>query len=518
LRRLQLALVLGAAAFCAVAVVTAPPGPGLDPDAMSYLGAAESLVGRGAYRIPTASWAAADSTEPLVHFPPGFSTLIAAPVALGMRGIQAGRLVDCVSAFATAALVFLIVEMTAGVLAGVLAAVMLFATPAVLGVYMSVLSEPPFLVALLATLFAMLEQRRQPLGSRAYRLAVVGAGLAAGAAIMLRYAGVAVAGAAVLWPLMPRAPWRRRVSDALMAGTPAAALVALWVYRCYRVVPRGGQAIRTFQVYGGTWRSIQAGVATLRDAVIPGFRDGMEPRGYVLLAGALCIALVAAVVAGARAALRESRIRGEGAGIAAAALMATIYIAVLLVSRALADPGIPFDERLLAPVIVLLELVVIEVIAHGWRRERAALGGPPPLAAIVGRAGRRLAGGLWLLLCIGQIRERVSDALSDGYDLAETRWRTSDTIDWVRANGSGYTLYTNWPAAVYFHAHRATRDLPTALDALTLRRFHDRLVRQHGVLVAIDERNPEMADPDSLAAKIPLQRVAQFRDGVIWGP
>src|ERR1700722_1341809 len=112
LRRLQLALILGAAAFCAVAFVTAPPGPGLDPDALSYVGAAESLVARGAYRIPTASWAVADSTEPLVHFPPGFSTLVAGPVALGMRGIEAARLVECFSAFATAALVFVIVEMT----------------------------------------------------------------------------------------------------------------------------------------------------------------------------------------------------------------------------------------------------------------------------------------------------------------------------------------------------------------------------------------------------------------------
>ncbi|HEX5972669.1 MAG TPA: hypothetical protein VFY85_12135, partial [Gemmatimonadaceae bacterium] len=72
--RLAPAVLLGVLAFALVLAVTDPPGPGLDPDALSYMGAAESLVARGTYRIPTAPWTSADSTSPLAHFPPGFST------------------------------------------------------------------------------------------------------------------------------------------------------------------------------------------------------------------------------------------------------------------------------------------------------------------------------------------------------------------------------------------------------------------------------------------------------------
>ncbi len=512
-------LLLGVAAFCTVASVTVPPGPGLDPDALSYLGAAESLVARGSYRIPSTTWATADSTEPLVHFPPGFSTLVAGPVALGIPAIQSGRLVECVSAFLTAALAFLIVEATTGMSTGVLAVVFLFATPAVLSVHMSVVSEPPFIAAMLATLAAIVAQRGRPLDSRRRRVAVVAAGFAAAAAIMLRYAGVAVVGAAALWPLLTRAPWRRRVSDALIVVAPAVLLAGAWVYRCYRAVPRG-TGIRTFKLYGGVRESVVAGLASLRGALLPGLHlEAMATVVLFVLAAVLGVAVAASVGRGARAALRESRTRRAGVVMAAAALMGVSYVGVLLLARAIADPGIPFDERILAPFIVLLELVVIEV---AWLESRRAAGiaeaPPPSRGARFGRPMARLVAACWLFAFVVESSARVADARDDGLDLAEARFRTLETIAWVRADGSGYALYTNWPAAIYFHAHRATHDLPAALDALTLRRFHDRLVRQHGVVVALGVPNPEMAAPDSLAARIPLQLIARLSDGAIWGP
>jgi hypothetical protein len=515
--RAGVALLLGIAAFCTVAVVTVSPGPGLDPDALSYLGAAESLVARGAYRIPVTSWAAADSTEPLVHFPPGFPTLIAGPVALGMPAVQAGRLVECVSAFVAVALAFLIIETTTGAFAGFVAVVALFATPAILGVYMSVVSEPPFIAALLATLGALVAQRRLPLDSRARRMAVVGAGLAAAAAITLRYAGVAVVGAAALWPLATGAPWRRRLSDAAIAIAPAALCSGLWVYRIHRIATGPAGNIRTFRFYGGVRESVLAALATLCGVVLPGFHLGTPTVGFVVFAGVASFAVVWLVGLEVHAALRGPATVGAGVVIEAAALLGVCYVTVLLVSRAVADPGIPFDERILAPLVVLLILVVIEWICLESRAERRNTRSPLPMGLRPGSTGW-LVGLVWLAAAGMQSAARASDARDDGLDIAEARFRTSETIGWVRANGSSYAIYTNWPSAIYFHAHRATHDLPATLDALTLRRFHDRLVRQHGIVVALDVPNQEMAPPDSLAAKIPLQLVARLPDGAIWGP
>src|SRR5919201_902751 len=102
------ALAAGVAAFALVLVVTEPPGPGLDPDAASYLGAAESLARHGTLRIPLASWASPDTTSPLVHFPPGLPIVVALPVALGMPAVQGARLVNEAAAFVTAAAIVLL--------------------------------------------------------------------------------------------------------------------------------------------------------------------------------------------------------------------------------------------------------------------------------------------------------------------------------------------------------------------------------------------------------------------------
>ena len=54
--RVMVAWLLGALAFGGVFHVSRAPAPGLDPDAMSYVGAGESLARTGRLRIPAADW------------------------------------------------------------------------------------------------------------------------------------------------------------------------------------------------------------------------------------------------------------------------------------------------------------------------------------------------------------------------------------------------------------------------------------------------------------------------------
>src|SRR5258708_33191848 len=96
-----LAALLGAGAFWGVIELTEPPGPGLDPDALSYLGAGVSLAHGDGLRVPSAGWASADTTAPLVHFPLGFSVGIAAGIAAGLAPMNAARLVEAAAACGT---------------------------------------------------------------------------------------------------------------------------------------------------------------------------------------------------------------------------------------------------------------------------------------------------------------------------------------------------------------------------------------------------------------------------------
>ena len=187
--RLAPAALLGIAAFALVLVVTDPPGPGLDPDAMSYMGAAESLAAHGAYRIPAADWTSADSSSPLAHFPPGYSTALAVPVALGMAPPQAARLVDALAAAVTVVTLVLVVGSATTTLAGEALGGALIVTPAMATVHLSVLSEPLFLALLTLTLAAMVYAPDRPLRT----------GMAAALGAMVRYAGASLVGAVTLW-------------------------------------------------------------------------------------------------------------------------------------------------------------------------------------------------------------------------------------------------------------------------------------------------------------------------------
>jgi len=225
--RWLVAAILGGVAALVVAIGTGPPGPGLDPDAQSYVGAAASLVRLGSYRVPTSGWAAMDTTEPLTHFPPGLSTAIAAPMLLGVPALQAGRLILVVAAFVTWAGLVAFLARVAGLPTAVGVGAAALCTPALVNVHLSILSEPPFLSALVGVLAGMWAMSRSRRSS-----ATLWTGLACGVSVMLRYAGFSLTLAAAGWALM--GPGRReeavwpRVRRAALVAAPSILMVAMW--------------------------------------------------------------------------------------------------------------------------------------------------------------------------------------------------------------------------------------------------------------------------------------------------
>jgi hypothetical protein len=498
--------VVGVVAGAVVAVGTAPPGPGLDPDTASYLGAAVSFVRFGTYRIPMGSWTTADTTEPLTHFPPGFSTIVAAPVALGVSPIQAGRLVVVLAAIATwAALVAVLIRETT-TRAAALIGVAVLCTPAIVSVHLSILSEPPFLTALVAVVAGMSAMSRSPKFWPAFWT-----GLAAAAAVMLRYVGVSLALAAGWWAIMGVGRRRIALRDRLVAAAlvlaPSGLTLAAWLLRSVRL--EGVEGVRTLGTYGDLGGSIREAVSTVVSWVVP---VGGGSWRYLVTA-----AVVAGAVAMTRAIWPRARGRIVGdAGVAptrwalvpVAATLGIAYLGFVFVARLVADPDIPFDERILAPLFLLTEIAAGLVVA-GWWREQS-------------RRSRFLVGAVLLIWCgvsASVSVVRIVQALEDGNDFAGSDWRDSPMIAWVRSDTGGdhRPLYTNWPAALYFQAHRGSHDLPTTLDGLTLHRLRERLAFTHGLVVGFRVQNPDIAPPDAIARLMGLHEIARFADGAVWG-
>ena len=246
------ALVLGTLAFAVVLQITDPPAPVLDPDSVSYIGNAESLVARHEFRTPTQSWWSPDSTRPLTHFPPGFSTLIAIPTALGMPPVQASRLVNALAAFVTmTTLVLLMIEASAP-LVGLLTGAALLVMSAMLEVHVSVLSEPVFLAFMSLLLATMVRRPTQALTM----------GTFAALGTLVRYVGVSLIGAAVVWSVAQQGPIALRLRRAALALVPAVVLQGAWVLRTRRVGSTA--AIRRFALYGDLQPTLTQGFGTIK--------------------------------------------------------------------------------------------------------------------------------------------------------------------------------------------------------------------------------------------------------------
>ncbi len=489
----MLAVLLGAVACYGVLEITEPPGPGLDPDTMSYLGAAQSLVRHGTLRIPAAQWSNADSTEALGHFPPGFPIAIAIPVALGASPAQGARGIEAVAAFATVALAVWLVGAAAGSGAGVLVGVVLLVTPSFAFDHWQIVSEPLCLALLLATLALMMFSKRP----WTY-------GIAAAAAGIVRYAAVASTGAVVLWAFGLEGSLRERLRRAAIAAAPSVVLQVLWVLRS----AAESAEVRSFGLRGGLGATFAELAGTLGAWLAPSV-----PIPWVQGVVAVAVGAVAVVVL-ARA-VRRPPLAPASAGpgallsrllLAAAGVLAGCYAALVLFSRLFVDEGIPFDQRLLSPFIVLTEVATVAAFAAAWRgwsrRWRAAV--------VV----------LWALWLGGSARatvQAVTDALDGGWGYASDEWRSSALGAWLRTEGRGAAIFSNNTATAYFVTDRPSRSVPETLDADSVAAFGRALSERRGVLVRFPFDLEPGAPPDSIANRLGLIEMARFPEGVIWG-
>lgn len=470
--------------------VTSGRGPGLDPDSLAYVGAATSLADHGKLEVPLGKWQLPDSTLPLTVWPPGFSIAMAIPQRAGFAPLTAARIVVALAAGVTAATVVLLLSSVIsfpGALAGLL---VILLTPAFLDEHTSVLSEPLFFACLALVLFGMTRER--PLL----------AGLAAVAAVLTRYAGLSAGAACAIWFLFfTRGTPRERIRRAALAAAPSAVAFAAWMIHNARVTVV--QSTLKVSYHPGILQTFREGLQTVVRWIAPGLDSAIAFGAAIILFAAI----VAGVLTSRRAAasprgtteLPEKNVSG------AVAILLLSYLATLVLSRMFVGASILFDSRLLSPAFLLIEIAAIPILWTFFRR-----------SSIRVRAAAVSALLLWLAGSVMVDAEIVEDAVTDGNDFAATEWRTSPTIEWVMNNGAGKTIYTNWPAAVYFDAHRTPYDLPTSLHPDSIAQFRAMLASKNGVLAGFDARNPDYPPVDSLARAAGLERIEKFPDGGVW--
>lgn len=482
--RLAASLALGALAFAGTLAITSGAGPGLDPDSMSYMHAATTLAHGGVLLDVQRDWDSADSTKPLAHWPPGYSITIAAAERVGLGAVQGARIIGAIAAFVTIAIITWLVGSVAGAGTGVVGGLLVMVTPAVVQVHESVLSEPLFIALLAGTLAAMVRMPARPLVS----------GTLAGLASIVRYAGISLAGGVVLWQLVRAGTLRERIVRAATAAVPAILLQGAWLLRT--VHGAGSSAIRQISLYGEITSTLREGWRTTSAWLVPGMG---EVWGIFVGAG---VAMLIGVAIWEARPLRERHVAAM-----AAVLLAACYLGLVLASRLFADPGIPLDDRLMAPLLVLVEVAIVLIVAPAWRAW-------PSVAKLLVAVLLALWWGAALRVSVISARY----AVTTGNDFAQDCWRDSPLVAWVRANGGGHALFTNVPEELYFHAGRLSHDLPDEYDPKTAAAFVDTLARRNALVVDFDETCGALENPDSILARLPLREVVSVPTGRVLAP
>lgn len=406
------------------------------------------------------------------------------PVALGIRPTVAARWIEALAAGGTAAIAFELVGILAGAGAAALTVLFLVAMPAMTEIHLWILSEPLFILLVVATLAAMLLAP-----GRAWLH-----GLLAFLANLTRYAGVFLVGTVALWHLLRPGSRRERAIRAATALAPGALLQAWW--QLDGVAPGGGIS---HHVFAGSGAALLEGARTIEVWLAPGVPDGALRIGLAL---ALLLFLK---WCGWRTLLGAERERRPF--FLAILLTAFCYLGMLLFARLHVVADVPFDDRILGPLLVVLTIGTVPILAWEWQ------GWGIPLRAL----GATIAGA-WLVGALWHDVTAVTVARADGLGYESAEWIGSPLSRWLADSAQGRTIYTNDPPGVWAVTGHATRLLPSSLDRDTVRAFAARFGAAPSLIIGYDESFMPTASPDSLAHLLGLAPAARSEHGTAWAP
>jgi hypothetical protein len=190
-------------------------------------------------------------------------------------------------------------------------------------------------------------------------------------------------------------------------------------------------------------------------------------------------------------------------------VVAACYMGMVGASRLLGDPGIPLDERMMSPLFLMIAIALgtsVAIAMYDERVQRRGMWGVLVFITffMVIRSGMEAAA-------------MVSIYREDGGDLNQAEWRDSPLMRYVNALPQGTRIYSNWPAAIWFHTGRSVLILPRSLDSLTIAGFQKKIGAENGVVIAFPAPTPEVPDADSIAAHAGLHPHVHAGKGSVWG-
>jgi len=400
------------------------------PDSAFYVGTARNLLHGHGLTAPPGS-------PPLSHFPPLFPLLLAGIGWLtGLDPLDAAGVVNPVLLGVTAYAVAVVVRRrSASVGLGVAASTAVVLAVDLLVYFASALTEPLFVVLVLAAMVALAAAAADGGGRWLWAAAVA----CTAGACLTRYVGVAlvVAEVGMLVAVGGRGPWRRAAAFGVASVVP----LIVWL----AVAGRGSRPIAVHLFDGAYWVD---GFRSLSRWVLPPYVP-WPVRGLA----------TAVVVAGLVALVVRTRRPGPAPDVLGLLLpaFAVAYLAVLVADRVLLDATGRLDLRFLA---VLHVVAVIGLLPWLHRNLAGRARSVAAAAVLVLLALQGAYAASWLVA-------GFSDTGVGRRGLTAAAWQDSTVLAAVAALPPGVHVYSNAPEAVFLLTGRITEPLPAHTDYLS---------------------------------------------------
>ena len=445
-------------ALCFIAVIgillvlrATPNGLGLSDDSIAYIAGARSMAAGDGYRE---AWLA--SNQPVTHFPPAFSSVLAFFGLFGADPLRVVRWVNALLFGLNAGLLGILGwRMTPSLTAGVVLAAFFVTSGEMFSVHAVAMSEPLFIFfSLLAFwMFDLYFERHH------HWLWMIACGTFVGMAYLTRYAGLALVATFIVALLILHTTWRKRLTSIGILLASVAPWVLGWSIRNRLIA--GNATNRAFAWHPLTAENIDPGLRVFSEFFIP-----IEPLRRVLFRQPGIIeAMIALVLGGVlvwvivTAWRYLSKPQHERTGKEArevlsftTALFIFAYLASIVASMLMFDAATKFKLRILSPVLV--SLLILIVVFGIWLRNRR----------------REVFVALTILILALSIYKQAITfttwAKSElGY--ASFKWYDSKAMDYLVALPDDVMIYTNEPGAVYLYTGRGCYVLPDRFDSAT---------------------------------------------------
>jgi 4-amino-4-deoxy-L-arabinose transferase-like glycosyltransferase len=498
--RLASLLALGLIALLSMILIiqTTPNGLGLSDDSIAYLAGARSMVAGDGYRE---AWLA--SNQPVTHFPPAFSSVLA---FFGMFGIDPLRGARWVNAFlfgANAALLGILGwRMTPSLIAGLVLAALFATSSEMFQIHAVTMSEPLFIFLSLLSfwMFDLYFEREH------HWWWLVACAVFAGMAYLTRYAGLGLAATFVVALLILHGDWKKRLTGVGIFLASVLPWALGWALRNRLVA--GNATNRAFAWHPLTAENIDPGLRVFSEFFLPvesWRREIFKQPGMIetMIALVLGAVLVWVMITGWKYLSKPQPAEGgkEAKEVISftTGLYIFAYLAAIIASMLMFDAATKFKLRILAPVLV--SLLVLLVSSGIWARHRR----------------RDVVVGLTILFLAVSVYKQavtVSNWSQSGLGYASFQWYDSKAMAFLRELPEDVMIYTNEPGAVYLYTGRGSYVLPDRFDsatALVRANFEEGLIAMQAdihsgraVLALFDDGDNVASDVPALTAGLYL--------------